>query len=204
MQVDDPRRRGSVRAQQIAQGRKPGVAGCVRCSLGTIVAAALLVAAPAVAQERSIWALVINDEPKGDVEIAADGRRTVGRSSGARRRRRAEGAGRPATGVRAGHHRARVARLARAADHVHPRRSGDSLDHFRGPGAVERDRACDLQPAPARMEGQLEQRRLPELFRELVDRRQDHRLRRARRASLRRAVRDAPPASTTPARSRPD
>ncbi len=89
----------------------------------------------------------------------ADGRWTVGRSSGPRRRRRAEGAGRPAPGVRAGHDLARVARLARAADHVHPRRSGDSLDHFRGPGAVEHDRAGDLQPAPARMEGQLEQRR---------------------------------------------
>jgi outer membrane usher protein len=37
--------------------------------------AALLAAAPASAQERSIWALVINDEPKGDVEIVltADG-----------------------------------------------------------------------------------------------------------------------------------
>ena len=33
------------------------------------MAAALLVAAPAVAQERSIWALVLNDEPKSDVEI---------------------------------------------------------------------------------------------------------------------------------------
>jgi outer membrane usher protein len=41
----------------------------VRCSLATIVAAALLVAASASAQERSIWALVVNDEPKGDVEI---------------------------------------------------------------------------------------------------------------------------------------
>src|SRR5437763_6563707 len=69
MQGDDPGCRGGVRAQQIAQGRKPGVAGCVRGSLGTIVAAALLVAAPAFAQERSIWALVINDEPKGDVEV---------------------------------------------------------------------------------------------------------------------------------------
>ena len=40
-----------------------------------MVAAALLVAAPAFAQERSIWALVVNDEPKGDVEIVltADG-----------------------------------------------------------------------------------------------------------------------------------
>src|SRR6476646_3411826 len=75
MPIDDPGRRGSVRAQQVAQGRKPGVAGCVRCSLATIVAAALLVAAPASAQERSIWALVINDEPKGDVEVllTADG-----------------------------------------------------------------------------------------------------------------------------------
>ena len=47
----------------------------MRCSLGTIVAAALLVAAPAFAQERAIWALVINDEPKGDVEVllTADG-----------------------------------------------------------------------------------------------------------------------------------
>jgi len=41
----------------------------VRCSLGTILAAALLVATPVFAQERSIWALVINDEPKGDIEI---------------------------------------------------------------------------------------------------------------------------------------
>jgi outer membrane usher protein len=38
------------------------------CSLATLVAA-LLVAAPAFAQERSIWVLVVNDEPKGDVEI---------------------------------------------------------------------------------------------------------------------------------------
>jgi len=50
----------------------------VRRSLGTIVAAALVVVTPATrafAQERSIWALVINDEPKGDVEIVltADG-----------------------------------------------------------------------------------------------------------------------------------
>ena len=47
----------------------------MRCSLGAIVAAVLLVAAPAFAQERSIWALVINDEPKGDVEVlmTADG-----------------------------------------------------------------------------------------------------------------------------------
>ena len=85
---------------------------------------------------------------------------------------------------------ARVARLARAADHVHARRSGDSLDHFRGPGAAEHDRAGDLQPAPTRMEGQLEQCDLPELLRELVDRRHDRGLWRARRASLRRAVRD--------------
>ena len=50
----------------------------MRCALGTIVAAALVIATPATpafAQERSIWALVINDEPKGDVEIVltADG-----------------------------------------------------------------------------------------------------------------------------------
>jgi outer membrane usher protein len=51
----------------------------VRWSLGTIAAAALvaapLVATPAFAQERTIWALVVNDEPKGDIEIVltADG-----------------------------------------------------------------------------------------------------------------------------------
>jgi outer membrane usher protein len=47
----------------------------VRRTLGAIVATALLAAAPAFAQERSIWALVINEEPKGDVEIllTADG-----------------------------------------------------------------------------------------------------------------------------------
>ncbi len=40
-----------------------------------MVVAALLVAAPASAQERSIWVLVVNDEPKGDVELllTADG-----------------------------------------------------------------------------------------------------------------------------------
>ena len=51
----------------------------MRCALGTIVAAAALLVAtaatPAVAQERSIWALVVNDEPKGDIEVllTADG-----------------------------------------------------------------------------------------------------------------------------------
>src|SRR6476646_10388189 len=68
MQVDDLGRRGSIRARQIAQGREPGVAGCVR-ALGAIVAVALLIAAPAFAQQRSIWAFVVNDEPKGDIEI---------------------------------------------------------------------------------------------------------------------------------------
>jgi outer membrane usher protein len=48
----------------------------VRSALGTILATAALAmattaatATTAFAQERSIWALVINDEPKGDVEI---------------------------------------------------------------------------------------------------------------------------------------
>jgi outer membrane usher protein len=51
----------------------------VRWPLGTIVAAAALLVVgpgtPAFAQERSIWVLVVNDEPKGDVEIllTADG-----------------------------------------------------------------------------------------------------------------------------------
>src|SRR4051812_39427967 len=70
MQVVDASRRGGVRAQQIAQGRKPGAAGCVRGALAALIAAALLFAAvPAAAQERSIWAIVVNDEPKGDVEV---------------------------------------------------------------------------------------------------------------------------------------
>src|SRR6187549_3934517 len=80
MQVDDRCRRGIDRARQIAQGSKPGVAGCVRGPLATTVAAALLVTAPLVAtpafaQDRSIWALVVNEEPKGDIEIllTADG-----------------------------------------------------------------------------------------------------------------------------------
>jgi outer membrane usher protein len=41
----------------------------VRCALGLIAAAVLLQALPAAAQERSIWALVVNEEPKGDIEI---------------------------------------------------------------------------------------------------------------------------------------
>ena len=41
----------------------------MRCALGLIAAAALLSAVPATAQERSIWALVVNEEPKGDIEI---------------------------------------------------------------------------------------------------------------------------------------
>jgi len=52
----------------------------VRGPLATTVAAALLVTAPLVAtpafaQDRSIWALVVNEEPKGDIEIllTADG-----------------------------------------------------------------------------------------------------------------------------------
>ncbi len=47
----------------------------MRVSLGAIVAATLLVATPALAQQRAIWALIVNDEPKGDVEIVqtADG-----------------------------------------------------------------------------------------------------------------------------------
>jgi hypothetical protein len=78
----------------IAQGRKPGVAGCVRCSLGTMSSRRWYARRRAgFAQERSIWALVINDEPKGDVEILLTCRWTVGRSIGPRRRRR-ESAGR--------------------------------------------------------------------------------------------------------------
>ncbi len=47
----------------------------MRGSLGMIVGAVLLVAVPAFAQERAIWALVVNDEPKGDIEVlmTADG-----------------------------------------------------------------------------------------------------------------------------------
>jgi outer membrane usher protein len=50
----------------------------VRCALGPIVATILVIVSPAAttfAQERAVWALVINDEPKGDIEIVqtADG-----------------------------------------------------------------------------------------------------------------------------------
>lgn len=41
----------------------------MRRALALLFAAALLAASPAAAQERSIWALVVNDEPKGDVEL---------------------------------------------------------------------------------------------------------------------------------------
>ena len=41
----------------------------MRVALGLIVAAVVFSAAPAGAQDRSIWALVINEEPKGDAEI---------------------------------------------------------------------------------------------------------------------------------------
>ena len=69
MPVDHDGRGRSVRARQIPQGREPRVAGCVRCALSLIAAAALLSAVPATAQERSIWALIVNEEPKGDIEI---------------------------------------------------------------------------------------------------------------------------------------
>jgi outer membrane usher protein len=41
----------------------------VRCALGLIAAAVLFSAVPAAAQDRSIWVLVLNEEPKGDIEI---------------------------------------------------------------------------------------------------------------------------------------
>jgi outer membrane usher protein len=41
----------------------------VRRSLSLIAAAAVLAATPAAAQERTIWALVVNDEPKGDIAV---------------------------------------------------------------------------------------------------------------------------------------
>ena len=34
-----------------------------------IAAAAVLASVPAAAQERSIWALVVNEEPKGDIDL---------------------------------------------------------------------------------------------------------------------------------------
>ena len=199
-----PGRRGSVRAQHIAQGRKPGVAGCVRCALGTIVAAALLVAAPAFAQERSIWALVVNDEPKGDVEIllTADGP-WVDPSALV-----AAGVLKVPDGRRQVFAPDTVARVSLAS--LAPQITF-TLDEAEirliisaDPALLTPDRARDLQPAPARMEGQLEQRLLPELFRELVDRRHDHRLRRTRRASLRRAVPERRQRRRHTARSRPD
>jgi outer membrane usher protein len=41
----------------------------VRSALGVLFAAAVLASVPAAAQERSIWALVVNEEPKGDIEV---------------------------------------------------------------------------------------------------------------------------------------
>src|SRR4051812_5483888 len=59
----------SARTQQVPQGRDCCFAGCVRCALGLIAVAGWLSAVPATAQDRSIWALVVNEEPKGDIEI---------------------------------------------------------------------------------------------------------------------------------------
>ena len=120
----------------------------MRCALARFVVAALLVAAPAFAQERSIWALVVNDEPKGDVEIVftADGPwidRSVLVAAGvlyvpAGRRQVFA----PDTIVRVS-----LASLA-PANHIQPRRSGDSPDRVRGSYAVERDRTGDSNPRP--------------------------------------------------------
>ena len=42
----------------------------MRGALRTLIAAAaVLASAPAAAQERTVWALVLNDEPKGDIEV---------------------------------------------------------------------------------------------------------------------------------------
>jgi outer membrane usher protein len=41
----------------------------VRNALSLIVAAIALAAAPAAAQDRSVWAFVLNEEPKGDIEV---------------------------------------------------------------------------------------------------------------------------------------
>jgi len=47
----------------------------VRRALGLIAAALILAASPASAQERSVWALIVNEEAKGDIELvlAPDG-----------------------------------------------------------------------------------------------------------------------------------
>ena len=143
-----------------------------------------------LAQERSIWALVVNDEPKGDVEIVltADGPWVD-----------------PSVLLAAGLQTVPDGRRQTFTPDTISRVSLNSLapqitftlDEAEirllisaDPALLAHDRAGDLQPAPARMEGHLEQRHLPELFRELVHRRHDLRLRRARRASLRRPVRN--------------
>jgi outer membrane usher protein len=41
----------------------------VRSALAALFAAAVLASVPAAAQERSIWALVVNEEPKGDIDV---------------------------------------------------------------------------------------------------------------------------------------
>ena len=69
MQIDDRRGRRSVRPQHVAQGREPGVSGCVRRSLEPDRRGGCARATPAAAQERRIWALVVNEEPKGDIDV---------------------------------------------------------------------------------------------------------------------------------------
>ena len=41
----------------------------MRSALAALFAAAVLASVPAAAQERSIWALVVNEEPKGDIDL---------------------------------------------------------------------------------------------------------------------------------------
>ena len=126
------------------------------------MAAALLAAVPAAAQERSIWALVVNEEPKGDIEIVL-----TPRDPGSIPRRSPPACADCRTvsgGVRAGHH-ARVS-LASLAP-----RSRFKLDEaeirllLSADPSLLSDTAGDLQSAPARMDRQLQQRGLPELLR---------------------------------------
>ena len=153
-----------------------------------IAAAAVLASVPAAAQERSIWALVVNEEPKGDIDLLLmpDGPWVD-----------------PAALLAAG-----LRSLPEGRRNVFPpdtitRVAMSSLAPLitfqldeaeirllvsADPSLLSSDRGRHLPPAPTRMEGHLEQGHLPELLLELVDRRHHHRLRRARHPPLRHAV----------------
>ena len=115
---------------------------------------------------------------EGRHRAGADARRTVARSGRAPFGRAAQSARGPPQRLSAGHHHAGRHVITCALDHVPARRGGNPSRGFGRPVPVGCNRGRHLPPAPTRMEGQLEQGHLPELLLGLVDRRQQHRLRR--------------------------